>query len=343
MGRRIWRAGQFLAGLMSVLMVASCGDSAGPTPPNIDSVAFAVSNVTLSQGEARVLAIAVKNANGAVLTDVQGIQWKSGDPTRLSVTQSGEIRGEALGGPVTVTASIGGLAATATVTVVPARIAFTPADSNLVLGSMLQLSGTMLDYAGAPIGTTAQVAWSSSNPSVATIGSSSGLVTTVSSGETTISATAAGRTSTRTLRVGVSSPYDGRWSGVSAGANPSQGRTLTTSFEVIFGRVYSFELKLSHAFVIASGTQLNCAFTLTAPAPTVSAIANDAFTTTAVPTAGGTSSTVTGTFTSPTTLSGTHTAISFGGGPAVCGMIGSIGFTPVTAVGASTFTASRAQ
>jgi hypothetical protein len=343
MRQRTRTARRLLGGLISALLVASCDNSSEPSPSGITitSLVFAAPAVTISQGEARVLAITAKDASGAVLEDASRIQWTSDNTALLSVTQSGEIRGVALGGPVTVNASIDGVTASATVNVVPARVAFSPVDSNIVLGSTLQLSGTLLDHAGLAIASNAEVVWASSNPGVANIGSSSGLVTTLSSGEATISASAAGRTTTRTFRVGVPSPYDGRWTGAFGQTASTQGRTLTTSFEVIFGRVYGFEMKLAHAFVVtAGGTQINCAFVVSSQALTNSAIADDAFTT-SVPSTVGTSSTVVGSFASPTSLSGTHAAISFGG-PAVCGMIGGTGFSTNTGVLASTWTASRA-
>jgi hypothetical protein len=67
-----------------------------------------------------------------------------------------------------------------------ANVTLVPKSANLTVGSTLQLNGTCLDQFGLPINVS--VSYSSSNLSVATVNSTSGLVTAVGSGNVTINA-----------------------------------------------------------------------------------------------------------------------------------------------------------
>jgi hypothetical protein len=303
--RRFWK----LALIPVILVAANCETGTDSAGNRITSVTIATPAVVLSQAETQVLGVTIRDADGNVMQDVSGVTWTSSNQSVVSVTPGGQIRGVSLGGPATVTVSVSGKSATTSVTVIPARIGFSPNDSTLALGQTRQLNGILLDYENAPISSGAPITWSSSNPNVATIGASSGLVTSVAAGETIISATAAGRTSTALLMVGVPSPYDGLWSGLSAAVGPTPLRgSMTSSFNVVFGQVRNFRL----TWVMSTPT---CAVNIAAAAaPTP--INDGSVTLLVVPPPNATQTPspaiVNATFTSPTTMTATQSAMSFG-------------------------------
>jgi uncharacterized protein YjdB len=98
------------------------------------------------------------------------------------------IQAMALGGPITVTASAGGLSTTANITVVPQpvlnSITVSPSTAAVVAGKTQQLAARTIDQFGNDI--FAAVNWTSSDAAVATV--NNGVVTAVALGTATISA-----------------------------------------------------------------------------------------------------------------------------------------------------------
>ena len=297
-----------IALIAAVLGTAGCEAGTEGSGARIVSVDITTPSLSLSQGESQRIAATIVDADGNTLETVAGVTWASENNSVVSVTQSGEVRGVALGGPVTVTVSVGGKSATTSVTVIPASISFSPPDSTLAVGHTRQLVATLRDVDDAPIASDAVVEWSSSNTNVATIGASSGVITSVASGQTVISAAAAGRTGSFTLYVGVPSVYDGAWAGTSNVFDAVPNRSMTVSFDVMFGQVRNFKLTWIN-------TASACAFTIIALAPP-SLISNAAFVAVAAPPSQPQSTTsaatVLATFTSPTAMTATQSAMSFG-------------------------------
>lgn len=133
----------------------------------------------------------VRDAQGAVVS--RQITWGTSNPTIALVTPDGLILGIAPGGPVTITATVGGTVGTAVVSVIPALIAnivITPDSANLVIGSTVQFAAQIKDEFGIAV-TDRTVTWSSFVPEVATV-SATGLVTAVSIGSTLLIATVEG-------------------------------------------------------------------------------------------------------------------------------------------------------
>lgn len=320
--------------IAAALIAASCKAGTDGSGARIVSVEIATPSVVLSQAESRSIGVTIMDADGNTLETVSGVTWTSANNAIVSVTQAGQITGVALGGPVSVTVQVDGRSATASVTVIPGSIAFSPVDSTLALGQTRQLSAALLDNVNAPIASSAPVAWASSNLNVATIGAASGLVTSVASGETVISATAAGRTSNFTLFVGVPSVHDGVWVGTSNVFETVPTRSMSVNFNVMFGQVRNFKLTWVN-------TAPNCAFT-TAALAAPSTISNNGFVAVAVPPAQAQSATgsatVIATFTNPTSMTATQSAMSFGGLSCPGGSAGVAG-----QIGAGSITALKAQ
>jgi uncharacterized protein YjdB len=133
----------------------------------------------------------------------RGVAWASNNPTVASVNPSnGVVTGFAPGGPVTITAAVEGWRATVTVTVslVPiASITVTAGSAVVMEGSTLPLTATARDADGNTL-PGRDLAWSTTNASVATV-SSTGVVTGVAAGAVTITASGEGRSGSVQLAV----------------------------------------------------------------------------------------------------------------------------------------------
>jgi Bacterial Ig-like domain (group 2) len=132
--------------------------------------------------------------------------WTSSNPS-LATVGAGLVTGVAGGGPVTITASIGALTGSSSLTVSPVSlqsIAVTPANSGVTVGSTAQFTatGTFSDATTAAI---PSAVWTSSKPNVATI-NSAGIANGVAAGTTTITATVNGISNSTTLTVSVPVP-----------------------------------------------------------------------------------------------------------------------------------------
>ncbi len=123
--------------------------------------------------------------------------WSSSDPAVVDVAKGGKAAAVAPGVAV-VTATVGNLAGSSTVTVKPSplvAIAVTPASSTIGVGGTVALvaTGTYADSTTADL--TADAAWASSAPLVASASNAPGahgVVTALSAGPATITATLAG-------------------------------------------------------------------------------------------------------------------------------------------------------
>jgi uncharacterized protein YjdB len=164
------------------------------------TVTVAPSSATLLVGQSTTLTATVRNADGEVLTD-RAPSWASSNGAVASVSQQGVV--SAVGpGTATISASRDGVSGTAAVTVqlVPvARVAVAPTDATVQRGRDVQLTAAAYDAAGRLLsGRT--FAWSSSDPTVATV-SGSGLVSGKKEGQATITAAIGGQSATSRVTV----------------------------------------------------------------------------------------------------------------------------------------------
>lgn len=160
------------------------------------------STASVQQGKTVQLAAVAYDASGNPLPG-RTILWNSGAPTIASVSSNGLVTGIAAGA-ATVTASVDGVAGTATVTVTPtpvASVTVIPATTTLTVGSTLQLTLVIADAGGAPLSPAGRsIVWTPLSASVATVGTS-GLVTAVATGTATIQVTVDGVLGTATVTV----------------------------------------------------------------------------------------------------------------------------------------------
>lgn len=166
---------------------------------------------SIGAGDTLALAATVRDAGGHLLSfPSPPVVWSSSDAAVATVAASDVSGGVSRAvvtaltiGNVTITATTGAAHGTATVTVGPPRpvasVTISPESTSISAISTVQLTATLKDSLGGPIGGR-PVTWASSNTSVATV-SSSGLITGASVGVDTITATAEGKTGTATVTV----------------------------------------------------------------------------------------------------------------------------------------------
>jgi hypothetical protein len=290
---------------VAVSAVLACGgDGTSPSGGgSVSAITLTFTSTTLALGDLQNMGPVFKGPDGATLPTAPSATWTSSNSQIASVDATGRVRGVKLGGPVTIKVTSGGATATASISVIPDRVFFPSVPASIGVGTTLQLVAEPLDIVGNPIpASQAPVVWTTSNSSVATI-DGSGLVTGVGTGMTHITATAAGQSNALDLEGGVISQYDGSWSGQSV------GKSLPVDLIVLFGTVRSF--KLTYILFTLPYSHL-CESSVTAfgspNAPTASG--QFSFNLVSPPTV-----VVTGTFTSSTTMTGTHTTMSLGSFP----------------------------
>lgn len=202
-----------LAGLLALDLVVACQPAAHSTmtspPGTVASIELSVTSDTLLLGDTLHLVALVKGPRAEILIG-QPLLWTSSQPSIATVSSSGRVVANAAGGPVTISATAGEVAATATIFVlvrVPTPVLISPSDSLYVTGT-LGLTGYVVDQRGQPMSTV--LSWTSSDPAVASV-SAGGLVTGVSvGGPVTIQVETAGKTASVLVTVVPSLTLAGR-------------------------------------------------------------------------------------------------------------------------------------
>ena len=182
----------------SLFVLSTCGKDSPTSPPSPPpppapvpaSIEITPASATLNAIDQTVqLAPMVLDENGAEIADAS-VTWTSGAVDVATVNDQGLVTAVNNGSAV-ITAQSGSLSASASIIVsqVPVRIVIEiPTTGQLILTDMGQviLEATVQDRNGHPVA-GAEVTWSSSDESVATV-SDQGLVNKVSSGVTQITA-----------------------------------------------------------------------------------------------------------------------------------------------------------
>jgi uncharacterized protein YjdB len=173
------------------------------TAPPVGSVTVTPSSASVSVAFTTTLAATVRDVNGATIASAP-VTWSTDKPLTAAVSQAGVVTG-LLPGTATITAASGGKSGTATITVGLAPVAtVTVSPSTLNLRDRDNqrtgtLTATLRDALGNAL-TNREIAWSSSNPSVATV-NQSGVVTAQDRGNATITATSEGKSGTASVVV----------------------------------------------------------------------------------------------------------------------------------------------
>lgn len=174
---------------------------------DLKALGVSIANVpgTLTLGTSVDLTAAYTLEGGVVLTNPEkAVTWTSSDPKVLYVAPGGRVTAVG-GGTATVTASVGGMKTSASITVTAA--AETPQEtvSSIKLNKYsLTLyvgeAGEQLTASILPEGSTARVTWASSNTKAAAV-SPDGVVTPIAPGVSSITAEAGGRRVSATVTV----------------------------------------------------------------------------------------------------------------------------------------------
>ena len=168
-----------------------------------------VASVEVSPATADVLLGATRQleatpkTSGGVTVPGRTVIWSSSNPSIASVSSSGLVKGEAVGGPVVIRATVDEVGGEAQVTIHPVpvdHVVVTPSQTGLLVGQTLSLNAIALDASGRTLdGRT--FSWQSSAPDIASV-TTTGVVVGVSpGGPVTITATAEGKSGTASVSV----------------------------------------------------------------------------------------------------------------------------------------------
>lgn len=157
----------------------------------IASVTVAPSTKTIVAGDTTRFTATAKDGSNNVITG-RTLLWSSSNPSVATVSTSGLATGTGLGVvTITATAPLEGKSGSATLTVNAASVSVTPNPDSAYLGGSATLTATAKDKNGNPIPVQG-FAWSSTNSTIASVGSQTGVVTALKAGTATIVATLTG-------------------------------------------------------------------------------------------------------------------------------------------------------
>jgi trimeric autotransporter adhesin len=176
-----------VSGSTSLTVSAATLVSIGVTPPN----------PSLAKGLKTQFTATGMYTDNSTQNLTAAVVWSSSNPTLASLSNATGFEGQATAldpGNVTVTAAIGTIQGTSSLTVTAATLvsmAVTPANPSIAAGTSQQFTATGTYTDNTTQNLTMAVAWISSNPSLAAISNaagSNGLATSVAQGSVTISA-----------------------------------------------------------------------------------------------------------------------------------------------------------
>ena len=224
-------AGLFLGVAAGSTTITATSEGASGTatmavlPVPVASVSMTPTAGTLLVGQTLQLAAAPRDSIGGPLSG-RDITWSSSEASRATVSGTGLVTALSVG-PVTISASSEGRSGSATLSVLPVPVAsvLVSTPSALVqIGQTLQLSAATRDSVGGAL-SGRSVAWTSSDPSSASV-SGSGVLTALTAGAVTITATSEGRSGSVTVTITASqAPVIASVSPVTL--TPGQTATLT--------------------------------------------------------------------------------------------------------------------
>ncbi|MGK2962004.1 MAG: Ig-like domain-containing protein [Gemmatimonadaceae bacterium] len=171
-------------------------------PAPVSSVTVSPSTGSIAVGGTQQFSATLKDANGNTLTG-RAVVWSSSSSGIATVNSATGVATGVAVGTATITATSEGKTGTATITVslVPvASVTVSPATASMAVGGTQQFTATLKDASGNTLsGRT--VTWSTSDVSIATVNSATGVATGVAAGTTTITALSAGKTGTASMTV----------------------------------------------------------------------------------------------------------------------------------------------
>jgi len=160
------------------------------TAPTIASISVTPDDLTLGIGIGQQYTATAVYSDGSTQDLTSGVTWSSSATSVATINGSGLLT-TAGAGTSTITATVGSLTDTTTLTVVAAHlisIAVSPSPVSLAKGTAQQFAATgSFDDGSTQLLTS--VTWSSGNAAVASVNAASGTATAVGTGSTTVTAT----------------------------------------------------------------------------------------------------------------------------------------------------------
>jgi uncharacterized protein YjdB len=200
----------FLCLCLSLLLAAAgCGGSSsmssGSTTKVLSSIATSPATADLAVGATEQFTAQATYNDGSTADVTSSATWADANGKVATITASGLATGVAAGSTI-VTASMGALSGTATLTIAPQAktllsIAVSPATVTIATGATQQFAATAMYSDNSTADVTTSATWVSSKPAVATISAAGGLATALSSGTTTVTATLTGVSGTAAVTV----------------------------------------------------------------------------------------------------------------------------------------------
>ncbi len=177
------------------------------TPPaTLQSIVVSPANPSIAAGLVEPFTAKGTFSNNTTQDITSLVNWTSSDPAVATVSNAAGLQGLATGvtqGTSTISASIGGVTSSTTLTVTPVAlemIMVTPVNPTLLPGQTEQFMAMGMYSDNSTQDLTNQVTWASANTAVATI-SAGGLATAVAPGTSTISAALNGMSGSMLLTV----------------------------------------------------------------------------------------------------------------------------------------------
>ncbi|MBK7537264.1 MAG: Ig-like domain-containing protein [Myxococcales bacterium] len=196
---------------ISATLSGVTGTSAGTvTAATLNSIAVAPATASISEGSTQQYTATGTYSDNSTLDLTDQVTWSSSDTAMAQISNAAGSHGLATGisaGNVTITATMGAVSGTASLTVVAVvlqSIAVTPATASIFEGATRQYTATGTYSDNSTQDLTDQVTWSSSDIAMAQISNaagSRGLATAISAGDVTITATMGAVSGTASLTV----------------------------------------------------------------------------------------------------------------------------------------------
>ena len=207
--------------------IGSVTTTAPLSVPALASIAITPNPITVAAGQSKQLTATGTYSDGSTQDVTTAAQWTSDTSSVATIGSSTGLATGVSAGSATISATIGSVTGTASLSVPAlASIVITPNALTIGVGANLQFTATGIYTDGSRQNLTTVANWASSMPSVATIGSSTGLATGVSAGSTTVSATSGSIVGTALLAV-TGGAYSGVWQPTASMAAMRANHTAT--------------------------------------------------------------------------------------------------------------------